>query len=233
MVLGFYCDLLSQPCRAVYIFLKMNKIPFEVKSVSLLRGDNHNKDFRKVSPIGRLPVIEDGGFILTECVAILKYLAVKYNVPDHWYPRTDLKAQARIDEYMNYQHLNTRTNMAMLFQNLWLLPMMLNRPIDRKKVDRYSNNVGVVIHQIDEYFLKDNRPFIAGDNISLADLLGLCEMMQLYACCQEKFIESNPKVNAWAERVKLKLAPYFDEANVEVNITRDKFMKSAATQPKL
>ncbi|OWF55350.1 glutathione S-transferase theta-1-like [Mizuhopecten yessoensis] len=233
MVLTFYYDLLSQPCRAVYIFMKMNNIPFETKTINLLRGENSSEEFRKVSCIGRLPVIDDGGFILTECVAILKYLAVKHNVPDHWYPRTDLKAQARIDEYMNYQHISTRTNMAMLFQNLAIIPKTMSRPVDRKKVERFRNGVELAISHIDKYFLKDSRPYFAGDNISLADLVGICEMMQLYACCEERIIESNPNVKAWLERVKPNLAPYFDEASVRVWKLRENFIKTAPNHPKL
>ncbi|XP_060067850.1 glutathione S-transferase theta-1-like [Ylistrum balloti] len=233
MALKHYYDLMSQPCRAVYIFLKLNNIPFVDRPVALRKGEHFGEDYKKINPISRVPVIDDDGFILTESVAILKYLAAKYNVPDHWYPRTDLKAQARVDEFMNYQHLNTRINMAMLFQNLAILPRLRNKPIDWKKVEGFRKGVAITIRQTDEYFLKDNRPFLGGDEISIADLLGICEMMQLYACGEEKFIESNPNVNAWAERVKPKLAPYFDEANVMVYKVREHFLKTAPTQPKL
>ena len=36
--LKFYNDLLSQPVRAIWIFLKANKIPFEDIQISLLKG---------------------------------------------------------------------------------------------------------------------------------------------------------------------------------------------------
>ena len=36
--LKYYYDLMSQPCRAVYIFLKMNNIPFEENAVALRKG---------------------------------------------------------------------------------------------------------------------------------------------------------------------------------------------------
>ena len=38
MVLEFYYDMVSEPCRAIYLFLKLNKVPFEPKEVSIIKG---------------------------------------------------------------------------------------------------------------------------------------------------------------------------------------------------
>ena len=37
-------------------------------------------------------------------------------VPEHWYPK-DIKIQAKVDQYMEWQHINTRASCAMYFQH--------------------------------------------------------------------------------------------------------------------
>jgi len=38
MVVEVYYDLLSQPCRAIYTFLKAAQVPFDPKVVELMKG---------------------------------------------------------------------------------------------------------------------------------------------------------------------------------------------------
>ena len=55
-------------------------------------------------------------FLLLYCsIAIVKYLATKYPVADHWYP-ADTKQRARVDEYLAWQHTNTRMNAAAIYR---------------------------------------------------------------------------------------------------------------------
>jgi len=47
-------------------------------------------------------------------VGILRYLCREKNVQGHWYPE-DSKLQAKVDEYLEWQHLDTRLNCSMYF----------------------------------------------------------------------------------------------------------------------
>uniref|UniRef100_K1QWE7 Glutathione S-transferase theta-1 n=1 Tax=Magallana gigas TaxID=29159 RepID=K1QWE7_MAGGI len=112
--LKLYYDLMSQPSRALYMFVKLNRIPFEDKAVALRSGEHKQEAFTKINPVQLVPVIDDGGFVLTE----RHYLCNRYDLPEHWYPRKDIKAQAKVNEYLNWQHANTRMNCAMVFRHL-------------------------------------------------------------------------------------------------------------------
>ncbi|XP_050410538.2 glutathione S-transferase theta-1 [Patella vulgata] len=220
MSLKFYYDLMSQPSRAVYIFLKANKIPFEDKPVALRKGEHLTEEYKKLNPFQKVPFIDDNGFILNESVAILKYLSHKFDIGDNWYPKSDLKRQAKVDEYMNWQHINTRLNAAMIFQHLLLLPRITGKPVQEKQMARFKKGLIESVGHIDKYFL-GSQPFLCGDKLSVADLLGACELMQLHAVHEESFYTDNPVVKAWIERVRNRLAPHFDDAHKIIFRTRD------------
>ncbi|ELW72605.1 Glutathione S-transferase theta-1 [Tupaia chinensis] len=105
MGLELYLDLLSQPCRAIYIFAKKNGIPFELRAVDLVKGEHLSDAFTQVNPVQKVPALKDGDFTLTESVAILLYLTRKR----HWAP-PDRQACARVDEYLSWQHTALRRN---------------------------------------------------------------------------------------------------------------------------
>ncbi len=49
--------------------------------------------------------------ICYDSAAIMKYLAQKYSIPDHWYP-SDLEKRAKINEYLDWHHQNLRVGAA-------------------------------------------------------------------------------------------------------------------------
>ena len=38
-------------------------------------------------------------------VAIMRYIATQYKVKDHWFPLQDVERAAKLDEFLNWQHL--------------------------------------------------------------------------------------------------------------------------------
>lgn len=72
-----------------------------------LLGNQLTGEYKDISKFNNLPILEVGDLKLMENVAIMRYLVKHYPVLDNWYPK-DSKKQALVDEYLAWQHHNTR-----------------------------------------------------------------------------------------------------------------------------
>ncbi|KAM6166776.1 glutathione S-transferase theta-1 [Erethizon dorsatum] len=199
MGLELYLDLLSQPCRAIYIFAKKNGIPFQLHTVELLKGQHLSDAFAQVNPLKKVPALKEGDFTLTESVAILLYLMRKYKVPDYWYPQ-DLQACARVDEYLSWQHTALRRCCLRALWHKVMFPVFLGEQVSSELLAATLAELDVTLQVLEDKFLQ-NKAFLVGPQISLADLVAITELMHpVGAGCQ--VFEGRPKLAAWHRRVE-------------------------------
>ena len=67
------------------------------------------------------------------------------------------------------------------------------------------------LNLIEEHFLKETK-FIGGDEISIADLLAVCQLSQFWMT-DEDLLADRPRVSKWLSNVKSGLSPHFDEVH--------------------
>ncbi|XP_061458917.1 glutathione S-transferase theta-1-like [Rhineura floridana] len=214
MVLELYLDLLSQPCRAVYIFAKKNNIAFEFKDVELFKDSilgtkvpgasdpgrsTQSGPLPKVNVVKKVPVLRDEAFVLAEGTAILLYLSRKYKTPDHWYP-SDLQKRAKVDEYLSWHQANIRANAPKTMWIKVLIPLLTGQPLPPEKLQEVMEGLGTSLRQLEELFLQD-KPFLVGNEVSLADLMALVELMQPVGVGCNIF-EERPRLAEWRIRVE-------------------------------
>ncbi|KAJ4942585.1 hypothetical protein JOQ06_012439 [Pogonophryne albipinna] len=196
-----YLDLHSQPCRSVFLLAKAIGIPFEFKLVELFAGQQYSEEFGKINVMRKVPVMKDGSFVLTESVAILKYMLQKHSssLADHWYP-ADLQQRARVNEYLSWQHMNLRAHGSKVFLLKALFPVIMGSEVPKEKMDAAVQDLNQSLQMLEDKFLQ-NKPFIVGDKISVADLVAIVEIIQPVATGLDVF-EGRQKLTAWRERVK-------------------------------
>jgi len=93
----------STTSRPLMLFAGESGMKVDFQVVDLFTGEHYKPEFEAINPNRQVPVLEDGGFRLTESSAILKYLAEKTNSPA--YPK-DLQQRARVNERMDW--INTQ-----------------------------------------------------------------------------------------------------------------------------
>uniref|UniRef100_A0A182UKQ6 glutathione transferase n=1 Tax=Anopheles melas TaxID=34690 RepID=A0A182UKQ6_9DIPT len=225
--LKYYYDLMSQPSRALWIFLEKTKLPYENCLINLGKGEHLTEEFKAINRFQKVPCITDSQIKLAESVAIFRYLCREYKVPDHWYP-ADSRRQALVDEYLEWQHHNTRATCAIYFQYVWLRPLMFGTKVDPKQAEKYRARMERSLDFIEREYLGSDARFIAGDEITVADLLAACEIEQPRMAGYDP-CEGRPNLTQWMARVRESTNPYYDQAHKLVN----KFAQDTASKAKL
>ena len=93
----------STTSRPLMLFADESGMKIDFQVVDLFTGAHYKPEFEAINPNRQVPVLEDGGFRLTESSAILKYLAEKTGSAA--YPK-DLQQRARVNERMDW--INTQ-----------------------------------------------------------------------------------------------------------------------------
>jgi len=101
---------------------------------------------------------------------------------------------------------------------------MTNTPASEKDLQRWFENWQKSTGEMENVFLA-RSPYLAGDHLTVSDLLGVCEMMQPIVAGYEIDEKKFPKVLDWLERVKKETQPYFDEAHKAPLRMRAKFLE--------
>ncbi|XP_058387886.1 glutathione S-transferase theta-1-like [Diceros bicornis minor] len=122
-------------------------------------------------------------------VAILLYLSCEFQTAAHWYP-PELQARARVDEYLAWQHAAIQ------------LPAT---NVDLCELEELLGKLTRTLQHLDRQVLAA-RPFLATEQVSLADLMAFRELMQPTAVgcdlCQDW-----PRLAVWQAHVEAVLGP--------------------------
>ncbi len=101
---------LSGNCYKARLLLNILRIPYERIELDSIRGREHKSAwFLAINPLGQVPVIDDGGFILRDAQAILTYLASRYDAGGRWYPREPAAAVGQVAMWLGFADSLTAT----------------------------------------------------------------------------------------------------------------------------
>lgn len=161
--LKLYSYWRSSCSRRVRIALNLKGLKYEERAVNLLKGEQFSPEFRKLNPLGYVPVLVDGDIVLSDSFAIILYLEEKY--PQHPLLPRDLQKKG-----INYQAANIVSSSIQPLQNLAILKYIEEKVGPNEQLTWGKQHIEKGFAAL-EKLLKDNAGrYATGDEVFLADL---------------------------------------------------------------
>jgi glutathione S-transferase len=174
--------------RALWIAMELGidyeHVPLEIGEVGARKAE-----YLAVNPNGRLPAIEDDGFVLWESLAITLYLAKKHSV-GRLYP-ADLR-----DEAKTWQWSLWALNEVDRGVNIWSLHAVRLPPEDRdpQKLAEALKVIDKPFRVLDDALAE--RPWLIGDDFTVADL----NVAAVISRAIDMDLSATPRLGAWLRR---------------------------------
>ncbi|PIN74204.1 hypothetical protein COV20_01155 [Candidatus Woesearchaeota archaeon CG10_big_fil_rev_8_21_14_0_10_45_16] len=158
------------------------------------KTDLKTADFLKLNPVGKIPVVEDGDFVLFESGAICKYLCDTQS--SDLYPK-DLKQRALVDQWIDFSTIHVGGAMSKVAFNKVFAPKM-GVPVDEQSMADGIKFLARYLPVVEEQLGKGQ--FLMGDSLTLADITLLASLH--YAEPAEVDLSPYQKITAWRNRLR-------------------------------
>lgn len=166
-----YCHPASSTSRAVMLFAAENDIPLDLQVVDIFTGEHYQPPYEAINPNRLVPVLEDGDFRLSECSAILKYVAEKAGSP--LYPK-DLQQRARVNERMDWINTQLGRDFCYGFVYPQIFPTHKRRSEEAHEATLQwgKERAQGWLKVLNDHILGTGNDFLCGKDITIADYLG-------------------------------------------------------------
>jgi glutathione S-transferase len=179
---------LSGNCYKVRLFAAVAQIPLQIVPVDFMGGEHKRPPLLDLNPLGEIPVLVDGDFVLRDSQAILVYLALKYG-GEAWLPKEPMHLAKVV------QWLSTAGNEVQ------------HGPADARLIDKFgyqldkdfaANKAASILCVIESHLA--TRPWLELGRPTIADMA----VFPYVALAPEGGVslQPYPNIRAWIARVK-------------------------------
>jgi glutathione S-transferase len=178
----------SRAFRALWIAKELG-LDYEHVPVEIGQAGARQPDYLAINPNGRLPAIDDGGFILWESLAITLYLAKKHST-GRFYPAT-LEGEAKAWQWSLWAVQEVDRGV-----NIWSLHAVRLPPAERDPQKRAEalKVIAAPFRVLDGALAE--RPYLLGDEFTVADL----NVAAVVSRAIDMDLSATPRLGAWLKR---------------------------------
>lgn len=168
----------------------------ELVLVDLAKGEQRRPEFVALNPNGKVPLLVDGDFVLSESQAIMAYLADK--TPGHTLYPTELRARAEVNKWMFWSANHWGPAISMINWERMVKKFLGLGDPDPALVARGEGLFHELAKVLDSHLA--GRDWLAGESVTLADISVGCPLM--VAVPAQLPLASYPNVQRWFARVQ-------------------------------
>ncbi|WP_411906912.1 glutathione S-transferase family protein [Rhizobium mayense] len=172
----------------VLIALEEIGLPYELQPVNVRKGDQKAEAFLALNPNGKVPVLVDDGFVLTESAAILVYLAEKTG---KLLPQEAI-GRARVFEQLFFH----ASGLSPAFGNAGFFKRSSPEPQPVAEA-RFTTEAERILGLLDAKLA--SQPFAAGEEFTIADIAHFGWMWRIQF--PGLTLEGRPNLSRWYQAV--------------------------------
>ena len=155
-------------------------------------GGNDKPEYLALNPNGRVPTIDDDGFILWESNVIVRYLAAKHGAGSLW--PSDPRQRAEADMWMDWQQT---TMGGLMFPIFWGLVRTPAEKRDHAAIEKARAELAKTLNMVELRLARSK--FIAGDSLTVGDIPIGCHIHRWFNLPIER--PRQPNLEAWYKRL--------------------------------
>jgi GST-like protein len=186
----------------VLIALEEMGLPYDLRPVNVRKGEQKAEAFLALNPNGKVPVLVDDGFVLTESAAILVYLAEKTG---KLLPK-DARSRARVFEQLFFH----ASGLSPAFGNAGFFKRSSSEPQPTAEA-RFTTEAERLLGILDDKLA--SQPFVAGEEFTVADIAHFGWMWRIQF--PGLTLDGRPNLTRWYEAVAARPAVQQATARVE------------------
>jgi glutathione S-transferase len=153
----------TRSIRALWTLRELG-VDFELVIVNLAAGEHRRPEFLAINPAGKLPVLVDDRFMLTESVAIVLYLAEKY--PAKGLLPTTLEGRAEVNRWLLFAATELEQPLWRIARHTTLYPKERRLAADIPLARQDFEDMAAVM----EAHMRGRR-FLVGESVTVADFV--------------------------------------------------------------
>ena len=182
--------------RSVLVALEEKRAPYRVQALE--PSSTRSEQYRRLHPFGRVPVIEHGAFVLYETQAILRYIDAVY--PDPALQPHAPEALGRMNQIIgiNDWYLFPQVARIIVFNRI-IGPALLGMRPDETAIAAAVPDARLCLGELDR--LVDGQPFLAGEHLTIADLMLAPQVYYLAATPEGAAILKATSLLSWLGRM--------------------------------